>query len=328
MTTSVLPQADAPAKLSVQHSPEHRKRMGQLASVAEPLQPRENENDRAYACFLLWCMSTTDERSKRLIASAMGMGDANVRMWASKFAWDRRQVMVADAEWEALRAYRLLMDLQAGSAQMIALRLAMDVVLDRAGFASLRHQIAAERQGEGTQGADPAVQPDPPAPAPPCGKPVSPAFKTPLSDQELTTLNPQAYMQKLRNRMLEDHLRPEDMRKQVLLIDAVLGLIAKKVQSGELRVQVSDIPQLLKARALLTGLPTEQVAMAAQVQVQHTHEVIVESARMADARKRGGAAMLAAMQLEVGELATILQAVPRATVLDVVPHPTDNEDSE
>ena len=305
---------------------------GELETLPEPLRPRENENDRAYAAFLLWCMSTPDERSKRLIGSALGCGDANVRLWASNHAWERRMVQVPNAEWEALRAYRALMDLQPGSTKMAAMRLAMDVVLDRAGFASIRHQVAAERNGVGTQGVDPTVPPPPPPPAPVAAAaapdaPVQPApkqsehtttaFRTPLSDNELTTLDPATYMRKLRSRVLENHLRDEDVRRQVLLIDATLGLIAKKVQSGELRVQVSDIPQLLKARALLTGLPTEQVAMAAQVQVQHTHEVVVESARMADARKRGGSALLSAMQDEVAELGTILRAVPRTQVLDV-----------
>lgn len=309
---------------------------GELASLPEPLQPRQAENDRAYAAFLLWCLSEPTERSKRLIGSALNCGDANVRLWASRFAWDRRLVQVPDAEWHALRGYRALMDLQPGSAKVAALQLAMDVVLDRAGFAAVRHQVSAERQGAGTQGVDPAVQPAAPpaaplpaaAPAPAQADtatvdakrpPAPPPFATPLSDAELGQLDPQEYVRKLRRKVLANHLRDEDVRRQVLLIDATLGLIAKKVQSGELRVQVSDIPQLIKARALLTGLPTEQVAVAGQVQVQHTHthEVAQESARLADARKRGGPALLAAMQTEVAELATILQAVPRAQVVDV-----------
>jgi hypothetical protein len=267
-----------------------------------------------------------------MIGTALNCSDANVRLWASRHAWDRRLVQVPDAEWHALRGYRALMDLQPGAAKVAALQLAMDVVLERAGFASVRHQVAAERQGAGTQGVDPSVQPaaeaaqdataeaGPQQQDPVPEKRVSvPPFTTPLSDAELGQLDPQEYVRKLRRKVLTTHLRDEDVRRQVLLIDATLGLIAKKVQSGELRVQVSDIPQLIKARALLTGLPTEQVAVAGQVQVQHTHthEVTQESARLADARKRGGPALLTAMQEEVAELATILQAVPRARVIDI-----------
>ena len=83
---------------------------GELDSLPEPLRPRESENDRAYAAFLLWCLSEPSERSKRLIGAAMNCGDANVRLWSSKYAWDRRLVQVPDAEWHALRGYRALMD--------------------------------------------------------------------------------------------------------------------------------------------------------------------------------------------------------------------------
>jgi len=326
-----------PRKVLTPAPPAPAAERGELATLPEPLQPRQAENDRAYAAFLLWCLSEPTERSKRLIGTALNCGDANVRLWASRFAWDRRLVQVPDAEWHALRGYRALMDLQPGSAKVAALQMAMDVVLDRAGFAAVRHQVSAERQGAGTQGVDPTVQPAAPAPAPTPPPPAdgaaateakrvtAPPFSTPLSDAELGQLDPQEYVRKLRRKVLANHLRDEDVRRQVLLIDATLGLIAKKVQSGELRVQVGDIPQLIKARALLTGLPTEQVAVAGQVQVQHTHthEVAQESARLADARKRGGPALLAAMQVEVAELATILQAVPRAQVVDV--HVEDTE---
>ena len=98
---------------------------GELDSLPEPLRPRENENDRAYAAFLLWCLSEPTERSKRLIGTALQCGDGNVRLWASRFAWDRRLVQVPDAEWHALRGYRALMDLQPGAAKVAALQVAM-----------------------------------------------------------------------------------------------------------------------------------------------------------------------------------------------------------
>jgi hypothetical protein len=105
----------------------------------------------------------------------------------------------------------------------------------------------------------------------------------------------------------------------VLLIDAVLGLVAKRVQTGELKVSVRDIPQLLKARALLTGLPTEHVAV--QQQVQHEHHHVVESVRMQQARKSGDeTTLVAAMRDEVDELQAILQAVPKpVVVVDITP---------
>ena len=112
-------------------------------------------------------------------------------------------------------------------------------------------------------------------------------------------------------RVKRDHLRSEDLRRQVLLIDAVLGLVAKRVKDGTLKVSVRDVPSLLKARALLTGLPTEHVAV--QQQVQHEHHHVVESVRIQQARKTGSeAALVEAMRDEVDELQAILRAVPRS----------------
>ena len=125
-------------------------------------------------------------------------------------------------------------------------------------------------------------------------------------------------MRELGTRIRTNHLREEDLKKQILLIDAVLGLVARRVQSGELQVRVSDIPSLLKARALLTGLPTEQVAVHAQVQheVHHT----VETLRMRTAKENGGGekAVVQAMREDVEELRVILDSLPQEqTVIDI-----------
>lgn len=315
-----------------------------FADLPEALQPRESETDRAYCAFLLSCMQAT--RSNRKIGKAMGCGDANVRYWKNKFCWTRRRVTAQNSEWEALRAYRMLMDLQDTSTQVAALRVALDVVLDDTGFASLRHAVAAQRRG--VQAGPLAHQQDPmrkagtpaaagaPAPAqerkagkgtqdipaapkpPPDGAESSAgdvqAFRSPLSDDELEQLDVNEHYRRLREQVLTNHLRPEDVRRQIQLIDGTLGLIARKVASGELEVKVSDIPSLLKARAMLTGLPTEHIAV--QSVHQHEHHVVVESARMRDARSAGEPAMLAAIQDELSELQVIVNAVPR-TVIDV-----------
>lgn len=330
-----------------------------FAAVPGPLQPRESENDRAYCAFLLSCMQA--ERSNRKIAKAMGISDGTVRFWRKRHTWERRRVTTKEPEWEALRAYRLLMDLQDSATQVAALRVALDVVLDSTGFASVRHAVAAQRQGVAAGPArhdldpmqkpgtapssvqdlqapysppaaqagpahpgSPAEQPGTPAgaagsaaaPQPPPAAAAPPARRSPLSDNELSQVDVEAHYRRVRDHVLTQHLRPEDVRRQVQLIDGTLGLIAKKVASGELEVKVSDIPALLKARAMLTGLPTERVAV--QQQHQHEHTVVVESARMRDARPLGEHALLAAMQTELTELQVIINAVPR-TVLDVVP---------
>ena len=98
-----------------------------------------------------------------------------------------------------------------------------------------------------------------------------------------------------------------------MLIDAVLGLVAQRVKSGELQVKVSDIPSLLKARALLTGLPTETVQQQPSVQQhQHAHVHVVESVRMRDAKSSNDErVVLDAMKEEVEDLQVILNAIPK-----------------
>ena len=193
------------------------------------------------------------------------------------------------------------------------------------------HMTAQRAAGQGADPAPMSEHPErpgtPPAPAdapPPPGRsgPRDPGasdpsavFRTPLSDSELSTMNPNRYMATLHESTLRNHLRPADIRRQIQLIDGTLGLIAKRVASGKIDVKVSDIPALLKARALITGLPTEQIA----VQSTHTHEhrvAVVESTRMRDARERGGPALLDAMRVETDEIQAILRAIP-ARVVDV-----------
>jgi len=296
-----------------------------FATLPEPLQPRSSETDQGYAAFLLWCMMAAPSRSKRLLARAMGISDGTVRYWSKKHAWPRRMALVQDAEWKALGAYRQLMDLQLGTGEAAGLRVALDVVLERAGLAAVRHAVLAQRQGKdaGAPVVDQGAALPSGAPGLPSGSQQATGGRTApaaaaLSDSELEQLDAAQHLRSLRDSILREHLGVKDVKRQIMLIDACLGLIARKVQSGELEVKLGDIPQLLKARALLTGLPTEQVAV--QQTHQHQHTVVVESARMRDARAEGGTAMLAAVQAELQELNVIMGALPRPVeVVDVSP---------
>lgn len=295
-----------------------------FATLPEPLQPRTSETDPGYAAFLLWCMMAAPSRSKRLLARAMGLSDGTIRYWSGKHKWNRRMALVADAEWKALGAYRQLMDLQVGTGEAAGLRVALDVVLQRAGLAAVRHAVLAQRQGQPVAGPDSPLsspegqqQADAPQSTPqPRESRPAPAAAV-LSENELEQLDAAQHLRSLRDSILREHLAVKDVKRQIMLIDACLGLIARKVQAGELEVKLSDIPQLLKARALLTGLPTEQVAV--QQHHQHEHTVVVESARMREARAQGGTAVLAAMQDELRELNVIMGAMPRAVELVDVP---------
>ena len=301
-------------------------------AVAQPLRPRSNESDRAYAALLLWGMMSPDARSKRLLGRAMDIQESTIRYWAKKHSWSRRLTICQNAEFEALRAYRLLMDLQEGKKQSEGLMVALDVVLERAGLSEVRHLVLAQRQGQplgapsastsavvGSSGGEATSN------ASNAQRGAQGGFEHPnkherdslesrvvggaLSDVEIEQLDPTKHLAKLRNDILTDHLRIVDVKRQIGLIDACLAYVAKQLRDGHLKVDVKDIPSLLRARALLTGLPTEQVAVA--VSHQHDHEVtVVESARMRNARKQGGNALLAAMKTKYEELGVIMDAIP------------------
>jgi hypothetical protein len=180
----------------------------------------------------------------------------------------------------------------------------MDMVLDEAGCTTLRREVQRQRSSLPSTVGNTAKTDS-----------TTPAVASDLAPQELHHVDAARHMADLQDRVVRDHLRPEDVRRQIMLIDGVLGLIARKVKDGDLRVRVSDIPNLLKARALLTGTPGEMLAThnAQPTQVhQHQHLHLVESARMQDARETGDQGqVLDAMATEVEELSVILKAIPR-----------------
>lgn len=277
--------------------------------IPEPLKPRDKESDRSYAAFLLYCMQSVP--SNRKIAKSMQAGESNVRYWRKRFQWEARRVVVHDSEWQALRAYRLLMDLQDGQTSIAALRVALDLVLEESGYASVRHAVKAQRQGVPSGPEEHDVNPLSGKREEPKENTPAP-FQTPLSNDELSELDVQRHYRRLRSQVLRNHLREDDIGRQVKLIDGTLGLIAKRVASGEIEVKVSDIPALLKARAMLTGLPTENVAV--HTSHKHEHTVVVESPRISQARGQGEGVMLNAIQDELAELQVIVNAVPRQVI--------------
>ena len=269
------------------------------------LKQRENESDTAYLAFLLFAMQNPSDRSQRLTARSLSTAESNIRMWRSKFTWTQRLASSPNVEYICLNLYRRRMDEHVGQTFGDRLRLALDAVLDVAGFASLRRDVQRQRTVQESrldgQVADKKTD-----------VAVSNKWASPLAENELEQIDPARYMRELADNVRTNHLRPEDLRRQIILIDAVLGLIAQKVKSGELRVRVQDIPALLKARAMLTGTPADLSLLAPQqVQHKHAHVHIVESVRMRDARAtRNEGVVLDAMKAEVDDLRVILNAVP------------------
>ena len=314
-----------------------------FADLPTPIQPRVSENDRAYSAFLLWCMMAPGRRSKRGLATCMGVSDGNVRFWHKRYGWDKRLVQVSDAEWQALRAYRQLMDLAAGAMDSSAMKVAMDVLLDRRGLSAVRHAVKAQRQGAKVPKTDAKVEPEkrvkPRSDRSPNEKNkdaedavafAPPAVPVPANAEFADgVFDASKHMLELRENVLKKHLTEVDIRRQILLIDGVFGLIFAKIKDKSLDVKVSDIPQLIRARAVLTGLPAPVEPMTVQHQHQHNVVVATESARMRDARQEGSeAALLAAMQKDLDEVSTILNAMPRPVEARVVDVPSDDETSD
>lgn len=286
--------------------------------VPEPLVQRDTERDMAYEAMLLWAMANPEERSNRMIAQSLKTNESNVRLWKRKYGWAMRCAQVHNCEYVALDLYRRRMEEHVGTDRADGMRTGLDMLLSTAGFASLRAAVRRQRVGLPSQLDKSAKAKEEPVKAPePAKRPNG--YASQLAPNELEQVDSGRHMRDLGYQIKRDHLRPEDLRRQVLLIDAVLGLVAKRVQTGELKVSVRDIPALLKARALLTGLPTEHVAV--QQQVQHEHHHVVESVRMQQARKSGDeTTLVAAMRDEVDELQAILQAVPKpVVVVDITP---------
>jgi hypothetical protein len=286
--------------------------------VPEPLVQRDTERDMAYEAMLLWAMANPEERSNRMIAQSLTTNESNVRLWKRKYGWAIRCAQVHNCEYVALDLYRRRMEEHVGTDRADGMRAGLDMLLSTAGFASLRAAVRRQRVGLSSQLDKTAEAKEEPKKAPETAKTPN-GYASQLAPNELEGMDSGRHMRDLGYQIKRDHLRPADIRRQVLLIDAVLGLVAKRVQTGELKVSVRDIPQLLKARALLTGLPTEHVAV--QQQVQHEHHHVVESVRMQQARKSGDeTTLVAAMRDEVDELQAILQAVPKpVVVVDITP---------
>ena len=268
-----------------------------VREVPESLRQRENESERAYNAFLLFAMQTPDERSNRLVARVLNTAESNVRHWRTRYTWGERIAKTPNIEWIALDVYRRRMDEHVGSEHADRLRVALDAVLETAGFASLRREVKRQRTANESL-LDEKVEA------------LSNPYASSLAKNEMEQIDPARHMRDLLDRVRQDHLRPEDLKRQIVLIDAVLGLIAKKIRSGELKVRVSDIPQLLKARAAITGLPMDAAQPPPQ-QHAHAHVHVVESVRMRDARESGDErVVINAMRDEVEDLRIILGAVP------------------
>jgi hypothetical protein len=226
-----------------------------------------------HRALLLWAMQGPMDRSNRAVARALGVSDGSVRNWRRSSCWDARlEAHGDDGDQDALDRYRAEYMADFGRLEMP--HVAGNVVRPL-GAVDLR---------------DPAAQASHQA-----RQRVAQALPAAQAEAEQATAQAVA-----------DHRRDtrQDADRHIKLVDASLGLIARKLRADEVRVGVRDIPVLLDCRERLVAV------------VNGTHHdgargALVESARVKHARETGGD-VVAAMHEDAQELVAILGAL-RAT---------------
>lgn len=227
------------------------------------------ERELVHRALLLLAMQGPLDRSNRTTARAISRSEACIRNWRKGYEWDKRIAAYGDeADEVALQMYRRLYAADYGAAELI--HVAKRVVRPLGGGGVLDEAAKAQRDAVAN-----------------VSKTLSGAV------HEVETATAQA---------LADHRRDvrQDAERHIKLVDASLGLIARKLKEGEIRVSVRDIPTLLECRQRLTDVVSgAHHEAAAQV---------VESARLRHAKATGGD-VLAALYEDVQELDVLLSAM-------------------
>jgi len=262
----------------------------------KPLKQLDNERDNAYHCFLLWCIQEESLRSLALIARATGLNEATIRVWKKKYGWSGRSGAVPGSEVQALQLLRARMSEFRDELQVELLKSGIDAVLEECAPASLRSFVRRQQQGLEDLSEPAEVQ----------------AYKAKLS----TPVVPQARPEDLDlGKYIRDkHLTKQKVDMQIAMIDGAMMYIAEAMKKGEVKVSLRDLPPLLKARALLTGMPTDNINVNANVEVEQ-----VESYRVKLARKQGGTEreIVNAIREDIEDIGIILGVIGDAE--DVMP---------
>lgn len=231
-----------------------------------------------HRAMLLWAMQGVMDRSNRAVARAMGVADGSVRNWRRTGCWDLRAEAHGDqADQEALDRYRAQYMADFGRLELP--HVAGNVVRPL-GALDLRDP-AAQAAHEARQRVAQAI---------------------PAAQAEVEQATAQA---------VADHKRDtrHDADRHIKLVDASLGLIARKLRADEVRVSVRDIPVLLDCRERL-------VAVVNGTHHDQASGPLVESARVRHAKETGGD-VVAAMHEDALELVAILGALRSSDQVDL-----------
>jgi hypothetical protein len=236
----------------------------------------QHEQSKRHRALLLYAMQGTEIRSFRAVARAMGCSEGGVRSWRDKGNWPERIAHHGnDADQYALDLYR-------------------EHYLRTHGALEMPHVLENVVRPVGALNLDDPVQ----AAAQLTRQRAKAATGATLAEVE------QAIAVKARERTAQNANVAE---RHLRLIDAALGLIAKKLKGNEIRVSVRDIPVLLEYRDRLVRMAAGEEDPAKRV---------VQSARVRYA-KSTGQDVLQAMLEDAEECVLILGALQVRKQADV-----------
>ena len=232
-----------------------------------------------HKALLLFAMQAPGLRSNRSVGRAIGKSGGCMRNWRREGCWAQRiEAHGPDADQYALDQYRALYLEDYGQLELP--HVAKNIVRQMGGLARLDPGAKAAHDAR-----------------------IAAAGATPRAMLEAEQAVGQAIATYKRDTRA-------DAKKHIRLVDASLGLIAKKLKAQEVRVSVRDIPVLLECRERLVQ------AMAGAQPGDSMGGKLVESARVKQAKQHGGD-VLTAMFEDAEELVVILGALKTSKEADL-----------
>ena len=241
-----------------------------------------------HRAMLLFMMQAPGIRSNRAVSRAMGRrkflegekrtgtSEANIRKWREVGCWDERAAPYGDdADQFALDLYRSEYMADYGPSELVLI--APNIVRPIGSMELNTPEARASHEAR-----------------------IRVSKALPLATEEV---------EKATARAITDHkvsIR-KDAERHIKLLDASLGVIAKRLRADEIRVSIRDIPILLDCRDKLIGIVSG---------TQRTQNgAIVESARVQYAKQTGGD-LVAAMREDAVDMLAILDAMASAADVD------------
>lgn len=239
------------------------------------IERRIGERRAHHRAMLLYGIQDPSRRSIRAVARAVGKSEGAIRGWRDRGEWIQRLASVgAGSDQAALDLYRATYMTDFGSTELplVADRVAVPI--------------------GGTTLADPTAR---------AIHEAAVASRTVVAGSVVAAEQATAAAIADRRRSIR-----EDADRHIRLLDASLGLIARKLRADEVRVGVRDIPVLLECRDRLVGIAAGTLGAGA---ASTPESVRVKAARAA------GTDLVAALLDDAEELVVILRALAASHAL-------------